>query len=204
MSYSKNKVGDILTDIKTLIDNTLDISAEDIQVVNQYYDRVYDKYFSVYFSESKELFKRLESTNHTITDDELSWILISLPIKLFEVSEELNKFKLLQETMKIRAKEKETEFVKSSGAKTLAQKKDDAYVQINGERLIITIFSSVISRVESEISLSKELIMGAKKIWDARRKADMSMPVKEIDSTDSILRNYSDHTNKTYIHGSEI
>ena len=189
-----------MTDIETKLKSAADLSNDDIQSVQKYYNDIYEQHFSSYFSDSHDLFERLQSKSHPITDDELSWILISLPINLFEVSEELNKQRLIHEVLKIKYKEKETEFVKKSTAKTVTQRKDEAVMQMIGEKLMILIYASIISRVESEIALSRELIMGAKKIWDARRKTDTVMPVGEVESSNTALPNY----NKTYIHGSEF
>ena len=38
-------------------------------------------------------------------------------------------------------------------------------------------YVSIVTRVENEQTFAKELIMGAKKVWDSRRSADNSNPV---------------------------
>lgn len=189
-----------MIDLKKELENAVNVAHEDIESVNEFYISLYESYFSSYFSESHILFERLSSKEHPITDEELSWILISLPIRLFEVSEELNKQKLAHEVLKMKYKEKESEYIKLSTAKTVTQKKDEAALQMIGDSLVLYVYVFLISRVESEISFSRELIMGAKKIWDARRKTDSVMPVGEVETSNSSLPNY----NKTYIHGSEF
>ena len=41
------------------------------------------------------------------------------------------------------------------------------------------IYTAVVTRVEIDIAFSKELIMGARKVWDARRRSE-DAPVGEI------------------------
>ena len=48
------------------------------------------------------------------------------------------------------------------------------------ERVLELAYSCLLDRIQREVSYSKELIMGAKKVWDSRRKADTSNPVSEI------------------------
>lgn len=176
-------------------------AEEDIQAASEWVDKLYNNNFAEHFTEAKNLFERLKSKEHPITDDELSWILITLPIKLFEVAETLNRFKLNEEIVKLRYKKSEADIVKSSKGKTITERKDEAAVTLVDDKLLIMAYSIIISRVESEISLSKELIMGAKKIWDSRRKADSVMPVSEADTSDGVLPDYN---RKSYIHGSEM
>ena len=120
-------------------------------------------------------------------------------ISLFEAAESLNRLKINQEVLKLRYKQNESELMKKSTARTVTQKRDEAAIQMIDDKLLMLAYGSVISRVESEISLSRELIMGAKKIWDARRKTDSVMPVGEVNTSDIQLPDYK----KLYIHGSE-
>lgn len=180
------------------INKAVESSKEDIDAVSEWCEQVYKSNFEYHFSDSHSLFKRLKSKEHPITDDELSWILITLPINLFQTSETLNRMKLNHEVVKLRYKQRELEIVKESSAKTITQKKDEAAIQMIDDKLLMLAYESLISRVESEISLSRELIMGAKKIWDARRKTDNVMPVGEIDTSNTELPDYH---GKKYIHG---
>ena len=88
--------------------------SDDIEVVSDWCEEIYQNNFASHFSESRELFLRLKSKTQPITDEELSWILINLPLNLFDVSEVLNKFKVNQEVVKLRNKQKESDLVKAS------------------------------------------------------------------------------------------
>lgn len=175
-------------------------AKEDIDVATDWCNQLYADNFAKYFSEAKTLFSRLKSDTKPITDEELSWILISLPINLFDVSEVLNTCRLHEEVIKLQYKQKEAKYIKSSTAKTITQKKDEASIELVDDKLLLMAYSVIISRVESEISLSKELIMGAKKIWDSRRKVDNVMPVSEINIPNTPLPDYQ----KAYIRGGEL
>lgn len=177
-------------------------AEEDIQAASEWVDNLYNKNFANHFTEAKNLFERLKSKEHPITDEELSWILITLPIKLFEVAEILNRFRLNVEIIRLRYKKSESDIIKASKAKTITERKDEAAVTLVDDKLLMLAYSVIISRVESEISLSKELIMGAKKIWDSRRKADSIMPVGEVDTVGSVTKSgLPNYIENTYIHG---
>lgn len=180
------------------INKAAESSKEDIDAVLDWCKQVYQNNFGEYFSESCSLFDRMKSKEYPITDDELGWILITLPINLFQVSEILSRMRLNHEVVKLRYKQREFEIIKESSAKTVTQKRDEAAIQMIDDKLLMLAYESLISRVESEISLSRELIMGAKKIWDSRRKTDNIMPVGEIDDFNNELPNYH---GKKYIHG---
>ena len=163
------------------LNKSYDRNKEDIQSVNDWCDNAFDKSFSEYFKESELLFERLKSEDRPITDTELEYILMTIPMHLYSASETLNKFKIHLEIIKLNNKKKEADLMKESDAKTASQKKADAQIQMLDDTLLETAYTLIISRVESSISMSKELIMGAKKIWDGRRKSEQSMPVSEID-----------------------
>lgn len=172
-------------------------AEEDIKVVSEWCDDLYSKNFATYFKDARSLFERLKSKNHPITDEELSWILITLPIHLFDAAETLNRFRLNMEIVKLRYKRSETELIKQSEAKTATLKREEAESKLIDDKLLIVAYDTIISQVDKEISLSKELIMGAKKIWDSRRKSDETMPVSEIETSDEKLPDYK----KSYIRG---
>ncbi len=171
-------------------------SKEDIDAVSNWCEQVYQSNFGSHFSESCSLFERLKSKEHPITDNELSWILITLPINLFHASETLNRMKLNYEVVKLKYKQRELEIVNESSAKTMTQKRDEAAIQMIDDKLLMLAYESLISRVESKISLSRELIMGAKKIWDGRRKTDNVIPVGETDTSE-----LPDYKGEEYIYG---
>ena len=162
------------------MDDTLYIA--DIKDVGDWCADTYEKAFARYFKNVKELSKRLSSTTRPITDAELNTILIDLPIALFDASESLSQVKMTLEVIKLKAKEDEYELLKKATAKTVTERKDEVAVQMTEAKVLMIAYEAIISRVESEISLSKELIMGAKKIWDSRRRTEESNPVSPIDS----------------------
>ena len=157
------------------------IHKEEIQDLDMWFDQEYQSHFGEYFSEARKLFERLQSKSQPITDEELSWILSTLPIKLFQVSEALNRYRLATETVKIAIKR--------------AKKRNDELVDVLGDELLVSAMSCIISAVEGEVSFSRELIMGAKKIWDSRRMAEQSMPVSES----ATLPEYKVPSGKAYV-----
>ena len=173
----------------------------DIKAVSDMCDELYNTTFLEYFKESKDLFKRIKSKSHPVTDKELEWILISLPINLFEVSEIINKFRLSLEVIKLKNKEIEQEKLKtlsnSEYKLSVTQCKEQVSAEMTEYKILVILYTTLITRVESEISFSRELIMSAKKIWDARRRTDNSNPVSEVDTSQKNLQGY----NKSYIHG---
>lgn len=140
----------------------------DADSVTKWCTDVYNSQFASYFADSRELFKQLEDKDRPISDQALTWILISLPINLFEVSEVLNQFRLKYEVVKLRND--------SDSADMTTKEKQTEMLE---RRILLSAFSHVITRVENEISFSRELIMGAKKIWDGRKRAEEAMPVSE-------------------------
>lgn len=172
----------------------------DSEKASSWCDRQYDVLFASYFSESRELFERLNSVSHPITNDELQWILIELPIRLFRVAEQLSSFRVSYEVAKIALHQREAEVM--SDEQTIhmksAERKEYAQYMTSGDRLLIMLHASIIERVEREISFSRELIMSAKKVWDSRFKTDTVNPVSEPDED---LPTYSSKKPKSYIKG---
>ena len=115
----------------------------------------------------------MHSEESPINHTELEWILIELPMELFTLAESLNQLRLEYDIFKLEEKDL-----------TKKSKKDSELgsteLELNRLRAMISVYSAVITRVENEISYSKELIMGAKKIWDRYRAAEASNPVGEV------------------------
>lgn len=176
----------------------------------------YRSIFGEIFDKIENIRSRMESQNRPITDTELEWVLVSLPLDLFYISERLNSFKLEYEVIKLSKpsqkhkieKQLIEEYEQSDMKLTSTKLKDLIDVELSGHSMICTAYSSVISRVESEISFSRELIMGCKKLWDSRRRTEEINPVNSenaeitlnVDSTQSVI--YTPKTSKDYIHGS--
>ena len=154
--------------------------AEDIKSVQDWCEEIYTATFAPYFVRQRDLYKRLESKTRPITDDELEDIITSIPLDLFTISEKLDSFKTSYEVIKLRNKQKINALKKQSTATSLTQQTEDAEVQMIGDLLLAMAYESVISRVDHEISFSRELIMGAKKVWDRRRQTDSVNPIGPV------------------------
>lgn len=142
----------------------------DISEVNEWAEDEYNKYFSQYFKGEVDLYNRMKSNSDPITDQELEWILTALPLELFSVSEQLSKLKTAQEVIKLHIKQVERDYIQDpSHTGSATQKKEDAAALTGEDKLLVTVYDSIIERVGRQMSFSKELIMSAKKIWDARR-----------------------------------
>lgn len=150
---------------------------EEINGVTEWIQHEYDARFASYFKDVRNMFKRLQSETKPITDDELNWIMINLPMILFDVSEKVSELQVALEIVRLRCKEQETELIQASKAKTITQKKAEAALQLAEPNAIQAVYQAVIDRVTREITFSKELIMGAKKVWDRRKNTEQSMPV---------------------------
>ena len=163
----------------SLVD-TANFHQPDIDAVNSWCDEIYKDNFELYFKDTKQLFKRLESKYRPITDEELEQILTLTPLQLFAVSEVLNRFRLNQEVIKLNIKRKHYEAIHSSNLKTLSSKSEEADISVLEDKLLSIAYSTVIVRVENEISFSKELIMSAKKIYQSRQDSYNANPVNPI------------------------
>lgn len=154
---------------------------EEIDATIEWCEHEYNDRFGVYFKDIKDMRKRFQSTDQPITDKELSWILIDLPMVLFDVSEKLSQLKVAAEVVKLRMKEQEVDLMSKSTAKTITQKRAEAELQLTEPKAQLAVYKSVISRVDNELDLARELIMGSKKVWDARRRTEGIHPVNIIE-----------------------
>lgn len=184
--------------------------SDDLNSVTGFVNSMYDKNFAAYFTDSREVFARMNSKVQPITDDELNYVLIDLPLRLIDVSEQLSTFKMRHETMKISVKQKENELAAEAKDNGLKGSEAKEYVTSNSmeDKLLLSAYAAVIYRVESEIAFCRELIMGAKKIWDARRKSESVNPVAEVNDSPDGLPEYSyveteSKKKKTYIKGAD-
>ena len=140
---------------------------EDFNSADALVSEIYDRYFSRYFAKEIEMHARFKDSEVPITDNELEWLITSLPLELFSVANALAQFKQHNEIVKLKIKQR-----KGKSKDAIDDGLDEEY------KLMSIIYASVITRVEQEISFSKELIMGAKKVWDARRNGDRA-PIGE-------------------------
>lgn len=160
------------------ISRAVDALKEDFASADNLVNEIYEKYFSRYFKRESDLYAKFRDADDPITDAELEWILISLPLDLKMVANALAQFKQHNEIVKLKIKQRKS------------AKLDNADGMDEEYKLMNIIYTSVITRVELEISFSKELIMGAKKVWDARRSGD-SAPVGEVSPRVPSLPDYS-------------
>lgn len=160
---------------------TISKISSDIDEVNQWAEDEYNKYFASYFKGEVELYAKLKDTKSQITDDELEWILTDLPLELFSVTEQLSKLKTAQEVIKLSIKQREREYVKSSTEGSETKRKEEAAALTAEDRLLVSVYDSIVDRVSRQMTFSKELIMSAKKIWDARRADGIPLPEVNID-----------------------
>jgi hypothetical protein len=163
------------------IKECLEENKKYIDDVQSWADEEYDKYFSKYFVGQEELYKKLQNVDYIISDEELEWVLTALPLELFAVSEQMAKMKTVQEVIKLRIREKREEIVNTlndtdTTGLSMTAKKEIAASKTATDELLVTIYGTISERVSKEISFSRELIMSAKKIWDARRSNDINLP----------------------------
>lgn len=150
--------------------------SNDIKEVNAWAEGEYNRYFSQYFEGESELYQKLKKSKSQITDEELEWVLTDLPLELFAVSEQLSKLKTTQEVIKLHIKETEQNYIKLHTEGSETKRKEQASELTAEDRLLVTVYDSIIDRVSRQITFSKELIMSAKKIWDSRRSAETPLP----------------------------
>lgn len=154
-------------------------TQSDIQAVTDWMNTQYALRFAAYFEDLENLLDRMSSKSRPITDSELEFILIDLPLKLFSAAEEINSIKLNLEVVKLRNKKTLTEKIKTSKESTATMKKDVAESEMFEDKVLEFAYSCLLDRVDREVSYARELIMGAKKVWDSRRKSDVVNPVSE-------------------------
>lgn len=160
--------------------------AEFINDIQSWVDKQYNEKFKGCFDSVRDIHKSMQSSVRTISDSELEWILTELPMKLFSISESLNAIRLDAEVIKLRKKSIKSELDKvaadmvKAGDLVKTDSKNWVENELVDHDILIAAYTSLITRVESEISFSRELIMGCKKIWDSRRKTEGSNPVGEV------------------------
>ena len=163
------------------LQNTLAELIPDIEEVNKWAEDQYTEYFSAYFKGEVELYNKMKTVNSQITDLELEWVLTDLPLELFSVTEQLSKLKTAQEVIKLSIKQKEREYMETHTDGSETKRREAAAALTAEDRLLVSVYDSIIDRVSRQMTFSKELIMSAKKIWDARRSDGIPLPEMNID-----------------------
>lgn len=157
------------------MENPYDLDR-DVEEIKNTANNVYRRYFEKYFKRMRYWHKKYtdETTDNSelkMTDSELEAALSDLPLEMFGVSEELSNFRLKQGVIKLKLKELDLQS---------KQEGDDFDSSVLDYcKLEYSICGVIISRVEQEISFSREFIMVLKKIWDARRATDRANPIAD-------------------------
>lgn len=138
----------------------------------------YDSIFSQYFKGIPKLYEKVTASNEKLTDDDLEFILTSAPLSIIAASEQLSQYKLNNECLKLYIKKMESEYITSCEASTVSEKREKASLHVMDYRLLSKAYEAVISRVDNQVNFTRELIMSAKKIWDARVKTYEASPVE--------------------------
>ena len=169
------------------LDKVISEYSDDMHTVQNFCDSIYRDNFEDNFKEVRSLYKRMKSNVHPITDAELEYILTTFPMELFSVAERLNRLRLNCEVVKLKNKETveklRSDAISFASEQNMNKTQANEYVSrvISKEmveyEILHSAYTSVITRVENEQTFSKELIMGAKKVWDSRRNSELSNPV---------------------------
>lgn len=168
------------------LDKTQDKLFNAVGDVNAWCESEYESKFSEYFNGIPELYAKVQASQAKLTDEELEWILTSAPLQLISVSEELSKYKLNSECLKLYTKKIECDVADASSKRTVTEKKDEAAKATLDYKMLNSAYGVVIDRVENQINFTRELIMSAKKIWDSRVKTYNANPVSELDGEEPL------------------
>ena len=95
-------------------------------------------------------------------------------------------------------KAKRRELVKESSGVTKTEREEDANAAMAEYEIICIAYTNIIQRVDNQISFSRELVMCAKKLWDARHARPVNL-VSETTATDKSGGKYSTETLPEYI-----
>lgn len=181
--------------------------AEDVSAVYSWCDEIYLNKFAAFFDRVRELYEIFKSKTRPITDSELEEIITNLPLELFSVSENLNKLRAAYEVVKLKRKEKRAKLLTQSKGRNDTLRNSEADLGVIDDDILLLGYSTVIQRVENEISFCRELIMGAKKIYDRRKATEFASPIEPVNTDqNNQSTNYNplpDYpvglSNKTYI-----
>lgn len=171
---------------------------EDITAVESFADEIYDKEFASFFQLSHDLHNRVTNKKKPVTDSELEEILTTVPLNMIQISERLNKYRTALDVIRTKMKAKRRELVKESSGVTKTEREEDANAAMAEYEIICIAYTNIIQRVDNQISFSRELVMCAKKLWDARHARPVN-PVSEATATDKSGGKYSTETLPEYI-----
>lgn len=176
-----------------------------IEAVESYSNELYEKNFSKLFEDVTNLKNRYSDTKTPITDSELEIILTTVPLRLFDISEKMNDLSLRYEVICAKNKEKRSQLMDSIRSEfpklKVTELKNIVDSKLIDNELFSLIYSNLLSRIDSEISTCKELIMGAKKVWDRRKQTESSNPVgySQFEAKSRISYRKEDFGSRDYI-----
>lgn len=177
--------------------------SEDFEAMENYTDELYESMFAHDFSYVHALSDAMKNEYKPVSDDVLEQILIEVPLKLFDISESLNKLQMQIQVVKLKLKklkiEKRKLVMENSPELTQSYVNELVQYETFDDELLVIALSRVTERVQSEISYTKELIMGAKKVWDRRKETESSMPVAPIDPSKDVPSYTPNFRDKNYI-----
>jgi hypothetical protein len=163
--------------------------SSDPEKIIAFIDKTYNNIFGELFSKMEEVGRSL-AEQKPISDSDLEYILVSLPLDLMQISEKLNDIRMINETLKLKHSDLKQDALnkyndwyegKAKHAGCSATAFVNSSSDVRNSELYQKILSNIITRVADRLSYSRELIMGAKKIWNARRATEQLMPVGELD-----------------------
>lgn len=158
---------------------------KDIDLTLDYYNKIHDSLMRETLDKIYDMYEYMKK--NSISDEDLEWVLTSLPIDLMHISESLNTLRLQHSVVKLKQKELRME-IESTIVDSCVEgtPKSSIKEQVDAEmaehKVVETTLQCLITGIEHELSFCKELIMGCKKVWDSRRNTENVNPVKEVDT----------------------
>lgn len=172
----------------------INLYEDDTNAVHEWCEEIYQNKFATFFNKVRDLYRKFQDRDKPITDKELEEIMTNLPLELFSVSENLNNLRASCEVVKLKRKEKRLKAFRESGAKNDSGRNAEADEAVLEDDILLLGFSTIIQRVENEISFCRELIMGAKKVYDRRKSTEYAAPINPPE-----IGHQSNYSDKVYI-----
>lgn len=164
------------------------VYEDNFKEVNDWCDNFYLNSFGQYLNPIHDIYEKLKLSKDKLSDDELEYILTDTPLSLFSVSYKLNDMKTDKEVLKLKIKEKKmklkTDNVDNAEFNQLSKSEQTEFIdnELLEDNILYVAMSGIISRVETELTFARELIMSCKKIWDRRKDTDDLIPISAIET----------------------
>lgn len=171
----------------------IDKEYTEIESVKEWVNFKYDELFHDLFAKLREADKHMKSDVRPINDAELEWAITELPIDLFNAAEVLNQLRLDHEVIKLENKKRRRDLSKQLDKSAIngPAKTEELAAMMTEYEIVSSAYSTLITRVENELTYAKEFIMGCKKVWDSRRRAEQSNPITPTNTGDCELPDYT-------------